>query len=233
MKQRVQKTSLVSPAGEYYADCLTHHRLFVARALLLAAPSLNSAHPAADNDGAAFYLASLVRRLQPRDPVGRFCRTNNRKYFEVGEIAPVRHPLVEQPPIRCLHQLKTPLEILIDQARNIHQARRSEPATLPKTRIDRPRVLESFDHHVKLVGHFPNARIRNGGPGCGARRPRDKKTGFENPLHRQPRAVFDVHGRVVIQEPAAAFAIHQLVAPLELLHVLRTNHDLASGAAAA
>src|SRR5262245_39132164 len=76
-------------------------------------------------------------------------------HFEVDEIAPVRHPLIEHRALWCFHDLEASRETVIDPARDVVQAFRRHSTTLAKTAVYRQRitVLEALDNHVKRRRH--------------------------------------------------------------------------------
>ena len=75
--------------------------------------------------------------------------------FEGDDVAPVRHPLVEQVRIVCLHELVATLERRVDPARDIRQLFWREPSMIAESPIhgDGIAALEVFDHHVEHLCH--------------------------------------------------------------------------------
>src|SRR5207302_8387181 len=70
-----------------------------------------------------------------RDLLGSLLRCEYHMYLEINQVAPVRHPLIQQSSVVGFHQLIAALELVIDPARHISQALRSHPAAIPKPAI--------------------------------------------------------------------------------------------------
>ena len=71
--------------------------------------------------------------------------------LEVNEVAPVRHPLVEQRPVMSFHELVATLESIVDPARDVAQTLRRHAASSRKASIYGHciAVLEMLNHHVE------------------------------------------------------------------------------------
>jgi len=70
--------------------------------------------------------------------------------LEIDEVAPFRHPLIEQRPVVRLHHLVATLQLVIDPTRDIDQALGRHPAAIAEAAIYRHSVfvLEMLDYHV-------------------------------------------------------------------------------------
>src|SRR2546423_3414124 len=84
-----------------------------------------------------------------RDRRARLLRCDDRDHLEFDDIAPVRHPLIEQHPVVAVHNLKAPLEISGDPAREISGALRTHPSFLVEASINRLWITIAIllDHH--------------------------------------------------------------------------------------
>src|ERR1700748_1566570 len=105
-------------------------------------------------------LSRLVSSVPPLilKSRGSFARCNYRKNFEVDKVFPIFNPLIQQSGIIASHQLKTPLEFIVDPTVDIFQSVRSHPALFSKPRINRPgitilEVLDNHKHHKKTTSN--------------------------------------------------------------------------------
>ena len=104
------------------------------------------------------------------DGGGRFGGCHCLKDLEIDDVAPVRHPLVEQAAIVALHHLVTAREIVGDPARDVPQPVRGEPPAVAKASVDGDRIAitEPLDDHEvhcgeqgKVVaGKMPGSKLR-------------------------------------------------------------------------
>jgi hypothetical protein len=76
-------------------------------------------------------------------------------YFEVHEVAPVCHPLIQQTTVVGFHQLIAPFKFVIHPARDVQQAVRRQTPLIPKPAIDGDSifVLEALHDHVQGSWH--------------------------------------------------------------------------------
>src|SRR4030095_3848686 len=83
------------------------------------------------------------------DPLRRFLRRDDWDYFELDDVGPIGHPLVDQAGIVGFHDLIAARHSRIDPARDIAQALRSKTATVPKPSVHRDWVvvLEPLNDH--------------------------------------------------------------------------------------
>src|SRR3569832_1021312 len=89
-----------------------------------------------------------------QNSISSFLRRNNRIDLKLDDVTPIRDPFVDITDVRCLHQLKADLKLLIDPARHIIQPLGREPPPLPEPAVNRLRIaiLKPLDNHVKQDG---------------------------------------------------------------------------------
>jgi hypothetical protein len=82
------------------------------------------------------------------DAFGRFLRCDNGVNSEIYEVAPVRHPLIEQASVLGCHAADSSAQNFIDPARQIRPSLRSHAASIAETATDRrgTLVLEMRPH---------------------------------------------------------------------------------------
>ena len=86
----------------------------------------------------------------------RIGRRVHRYHFELRQIPPVTHPLLEQCGIVALHHLKAAPIVRCHPARNVAEAFRRHSSALTKSPVDRYRVIAKvFDDHVKHESNYP------------------------------------------------------------------------------
>src|ERR1700730_1516351 len=83
-------------------------------------------------------------------------------FFEVYEVAPVCHPLIEQSAVMGFHQLIAPLKFVIDPTRYVQQALRCQTPMIAKPPIDGDSIfiLEVLHDHVHRFCHRRTFPIR-------------------------------------------------------------------------
>src|SRR5262245_51936215 len=104
--------------------------------------------------------------------------------LELGQIAPVLHPFVEQPPVRGLHDLVAALEVRRDPARDVGQPFGRHAAALAKALVHAHRVAEMLDHHVARHRSTPSFFRRT--------RTRSAITGLSDSPHFWPIAMLSL-----------------------------------------
>src|SRR5919109_443363 len=98
-------------------------------------------------EGFSHWLDSLQAWF---DGCAGLCRRKHRNDLEIDEVAPVSHPLIEEPPLRALHDLEAPSQVSRDPAIHVLQPIRRETALLTKPSVYRPGVApaEVLDDEV-------------------------------------------------------------------------------------
>src|SRR6185436_15266889 len=83
------------------------------------------------------------------DLLRRFLRRDHWDYFEVDDVGPIGHPLVDQAAISGSHYLIAAFHSRIDPARDVADALRGKTTTVPKAAVHRDGVpvLEPLDDH--------------------------------------------------------------------------------------
>jgi hypothetical protein len=80
---------------------------------------------------------------------GSCSRIDHRDDLELGQVAPVGDPLVEERGVVRLHELEAALEALVDPAVHVGEALRQHPSPLRGTFVDRASApREPLDDHV-------------------------------------------------------------------------------------
>src|SRR5215468_2142755 len=95
---------------------------------------------------------SLQMRLHN---LASFLRGHHRHDLELGQIAPVDHPLLQQARITALHQLKAPIEIRFDPAPDVPQAIGHHASLVAKPAINcfGVTIAKPFDDHEEHCAH--------------------------------------------------------------------------------
>src|SRR5881394_594430 len=89
--------------------------------------------------------------------------------FELGEITPILHPLVDQPAICGFHDLIATRQVRRDPTRDVGQSLGRHPSAFAKAPVYGHRVAEMLDHHVQahsaMPSFFSRARTRSASSG--------------------------------------------------------------------
>src|SRR5262245_16397769 len=87
-------------------------------------------------------------------------------HFEIDDVAPACHPLIQQLGVVCFHKLVAAFKLLIHPTGKVGETLRREASLVAESSIhgDGVATVEVFDHHVERLGHvcsYRSVRLSN------------------------------------------------------------------------